>query len=84
MPEPGNTDLLEPIAPADWVATPAQPTVPQLEPDPITEADLEAETVDNSLYTDPTVEQPAFPTATSTPSTIRSEKPIEAPVRLRG
>ncbi|KKS33113.1 MAG: hypothetical protein UU93_C0002G0041 [Candidatus Amesbacteria bacterium GW2011_GWA2_42_12] len=82
MAELGGIDLLEPIDPAEWAATPTKPTTPQLEPDPITEADLKAEPVDNSLNINPTVEQPSFPpTPTPTPP---SEAPIETPVRIRG
>lgn len=84
MSEPDGIGLLEPIDAAEWVATPAEPTVPQLEPDPIIATDLKKAPVDKSVYTDPTVQEPTFSATAPTPPTIGSEKPVEAPVRLRG
>ncbi|MEK7164028.1 MAG: hypothetical protein AAB768_02685 [Patescibacteria group bacterium] len=57
-------------------------SVPQLEPELITQADLDAPIKESEVWTDPTVENPDETFAD--PSSPPSESPIESPVRRQG
>lgn len=73
-------DLLELIKPEEWNTRP-EPASEQIEPEKITQAELDAPIKESPVYTDPTT---INPDANPDPSALPSEGPVESPVRLRG
>lgn len=76
-------DLLEPIKPEEWNTRP-EPAPEQVEPEKITQADLEAPIKKSPVYNDPTVEDPEKIFDNPDLSAPLSEGPVESPVSRRG